>query len=93
VSPCEAADPCGPPLHSPSNRLIYKLLHKRHLPPVVEVAVPLAGAYSVYLCTGVLGRTGSWGWAAVLSRPGLSEAADPYGLPPATALTINRVLP
>lgn len=38
--------------HPTTNRLMYKLLHKRHVPPHVEVAVVLAGAYTVYLCTG-----------------------------------------
>lgn len=34
-----------------ATRLIFTLLHKRHIPPHVEVSVPLAGAYTVYLCT------------------------------------------
>jgi hypothetical protein len=38
----------------PVCRLLLKLLHKRHVPPSVEVAVSLAGAYTVYLCTGEL---------------------------------------
>lgn len=33
-------------------RLLYSLLHKRHVPPFAEVAAALAGAYTVYLCTG-----------------------------------------
>jgi hypothetical protein len=33
-------------------RLIFKLLHKKHVPPYVEVSTVLAGAYTVYLGTG-----------------------------------------
>eukprot|EP00878_Enallax_costatus_P032705 GHUV01035962.1.p1 GENE.GHUV01035962.1~~GHUV01035962.1.p1 ORF type:complete len:295 (+),score=35.57 GHUV01035962.1:136-1020(+) len=32
-------------------RLLFKYLHKRHVPPNVEVAATLAGAYGAYLCT------------------------------------------
>lgn len=37
------------------SRLLFKVLHKRHVPPHVEVATVLAGAYTVYLGTGERG--------------------------------------
>jgi hypothetical protein len=45
---------CGPVVYC-VRRLLFKVLHKRHVPTHVEVATVLAGAYTVYLGTGVCG--------------------------------------
>lgn len=44
-----------------AGRLIFKLLHKKHVPPYVEVSTVMAGAYTVYLGTGVTHRAESTG--------------------------------
>jgi hypothetical protein len=39
---------------------MFKLLHKKHVPPYVEVSAVLAGDYTVYLGTGETVGTAQW---------------------------------
>ena len=56
IAPCPRSFPLLP--HATHTRLLFKWLHKQHVPPYVEVSAVLAGSYTVYLCTGKGVRSG-----------------------------------